>query len=214
MLRKICKTELGEGFFYQTSQTDEDFHMLFTKIRKNNTYVHEDKWENKNMHKGIFVDILPLDHFPKNKLIGKIVLHAASMMHQICAFNNCASDNIMAKVIFKIGKKLPRKFNYKVRDMLLKTTNALSSKKNICSFGSHYQPMIRRVFKTDWFFGEEVTMEFEGRQFRVPTNWEKYLLHLFGKNYMQLPPVEMRICHTDFTKINFESDKEPGKEQE
>ena len=212
--RKICKTELGEGFFYQTSQTDEDFHMLFTKIRKNNTYVHEEKWESKNMHKGIFVDILPLDHFPKNKLIGKIVLHAASMMHQICAFNNCASDNIVAKVIFKIGKKLPRKFNYKVRDMLLKTTNALSSKKNICSFGSHYQPMIRRVFKTDWFFGEEVTMEFEGRQFRVPTNWEKYLLHLFGKNYMQLPPVEMRICHTDFTKINFESDKEPGKEQE
>ena len=53
-------------------------------------------------------------------------------------------------------------------------------------------------------------MEFEGRQFRVPTNWEKYLLHLFGKNYMQLPPMEMRICHTDFTKINFESDKEPS----
>lgn len=210
--REICKTELGKEFFYQTSQTDEDFHMLFTKIRKNNTYIHEDKWESKNMHKGIFVDILPLDHFPKNKLMGKIVLHAASMMHQICAFNSCASDSIIAKIIFKIGKKMPKRFNYKVRDILLKTTNKLSSKENICSFGSHYQPMIRRVFKTDWFFGEEITMEFEGRQFRVPTNWEKYILHLFGKNYMELPPMEMRICHTDFTKINFESDKEPGKE--
>lgn len=209
---KICEKEFDGKYVLQNCFTDPEYHMLFTKIRKCGTYVHEEKWSGKDMNKGIFVDILPLDYFPKNKFMGSLVLHAVSICHQICAFKTCKSNRISAKILFKLGKKIPKPVRYKIRHWVLKISNRFSSKENICSFGSHYQPMIRRVFKTDWFLGEPKTMEFEGRQYSVPANWENYILHLFGENYMELPPEEMRVCHTDLMKINFDGDTKPERE--
>ena len=36
---------------------------------------------------------------------------------------------------------------------------------------------------------------FEGKKYFAPKNKEKVLEKLYGKNYMQLPPVEQRECH-------------------
>ena len=37
---------------------------------------------------------------------------------------------------------------------------------------------------------------FEGRQFRIPKEYHKYLTHIYG-DYMQLPPEEKRVStHT------------------
>lgn len=208
--REICKTELGNDFFYQDSFTDPEFRMLFCKIRKNNTYVHEEKFSTVNMHKGIFADILPLDYFPKSKFWGKVMLHCVSMSHSACALDSCPSGSPIAKIVYKLGRIFPRSFHYKMRDRLLKFSSRHSSKENIASLGSHYMPMTKRVFKSDWFTGKERTLEFEGRQFSVPARYEEYILHLFGPDFMELPPPEKRICHTDFDRINFHGSSAPG----
>lgn len=191
---KYCKKELSDEFYYQTCFTDKEFPMLFAKLRKRNTYVCEEKWKDKEMEQGIFIDILPLDYFPDSTRWGNVALHGISFLHQAAAFENCKSGSVMAHILFRILKILPRKVTYRLRDWLLKITNRFSHRTNICSFGSHYMPMIRRVLKAEWF-GEGQMMEFEGKMYRVPSMWESYLLHLFGKNYMQLPPVKERACH-------------------
>lgn len=43
-------------------------------------------------------------------------------------------------------------------------------------------------------YGEPVQVEFEGKQYNAPANWDKYLSNLYG-DYMQLPPEEDRIPH-------------------
>ncbi len=192
--RKYCKRELSDKYYYQTCFTDKEFPMLFAKLRKKDTYVCEDKWKDKNMEQGIFIDIMPLDYFPDSIRWGNLALHGVSFLHQAAAFENCKSGSIAAHILFRILKILPNKVTYLLRDWLLKITNKFSHKTNICSFGSHYMPMIRRVLKTDWF-GEGLMMEFEGNMYRVPSKWESYLIHLFGKNYMKLPPVKERVCH-------------------
>ncbi len=199
---KICKTELSDKYFYQTSITDPEFPPLFAKIRKNGTYVRETKWDDKDFHKGIFVDILPLDYFPKNRVMGSLVLHMASFLHQVCAFNNSNSDKTIVHILYTFARIFPKKFWYRVRNIVLKTCNALSGKKYVCSFGSHYQPVQRRVLKTEWF-GEGIPMELEGKEYMAPSHWEGYLLHLFGKDYMQLPPPKDRVCHGDLEHIRF-----------
>lgn len=122
----------------------------------------------------------------------------------------------MAHILFRILKILPVKVTYRLRDWLLKLSNRFSHHNNICSFGSHYMPMINRVLKTEWF-GEGTMMEFEGKQYRVPSKWEDYLLHLFGKNYMKLPPVQDRVCHLNLYQTivdpeEFQKWKEAKKE--
>ena len=36
---------------------------------------------------------------------------------------------------------------------------------------------------------------FEGIEVRIPNQVETYLINLYGKNYMQLPPIEKRERH-------------------
>ena len=200
---EICKTQLPEGYFYQSSLTDPGYPNIAAKIRKDNTYMCEKKWDDRKLHKGIFVDILPLDYFPENKLCGKIMLHAASFLHQVCAFKYCHSSNIIVRVLFKLAKLLPVTFWYRVRDKALKFCNRHSSHKHVCSFGSHYQPMIRRVLESEWF-GDGTELELEGKMCMAPAKWEGYLLHLFGESYMELPPEDKRVCHSDLDSIRFD----------
>lgn len=199
---EICKTELPQGYFYQSAFTDPEYPVIAAKIRKDGTYVREKKWDDRQMHKGIFIDILPLDHFPKNKLLTKIYLHIASFLHQVCAFKYCHSKNIIIRILFKLAKILPVTFWYKRRDKFLKFCNKHGDKELVCSFGSHYQPMTRRILKSEWF-GEPTELELNGRMYMAPEKWEKYLLHLFGKNYMELPPEDQRVCHGDLDAIRF-----------
>ncbi len=201
---EICKTELPKGYFYQTSLTDPEYPNIAAKIRKDNTYVREKKWDNINLHKGIFIDILPLDHFPKSQKLTKAYLHIASFLHQVCAFKYCHSSNIFVRVLFKLAKKLPRTFWYKRRDKFLKFCNKHGDPELVCSFGSHYQPMTKRILKSEWF-GEPTDLELAGRMYMAPEHWEKYLLHLFGETYMQLPPEEQRVCHSDLDAIRFDT---------
>ena len=200
---KVCSEELGDKYFYQNCFNTPDFYMLFSKVCKNGTYVHEERWSNKNVNKGIFVDILPLDYFPKNAILGGIVLHFISFIHQVCLFEDCKSTKLIVKTLVNLCKKLPTSWFYRLRAVFLKAVNRFSSKENICSFGSHYQPMTKRVFKSCWFEGEQKYMIFENHELRVPSNWENYIIHLFGEDYMQLPPADARVCHTDLAKVNF-----------
>lgn len=197
---KACETDLDSRFFYQTCFNDPTYPMLFAKVRMNNTRVSENKWSDREMHSGCFVDILPLDYFPTDPIRSKLFLQIARILHQACCFDACQSSHLIAHIAFRYIKKRGSMYAYTVRDKFLRYVNSHGSKKYYCSFGSHYQPMIRRRLDTDWF-GTPTTMEFEGEMLPVPENWEKYLIHLFGKKYMKLPPVEDRVCHTDFERI-------------
>ena len=197
---KVCSEQLDSRFTYQTCFTDSEFPMLFAKLRMNNTRVSENKWSNKEMHQGCFVDILPLDHFPSNPLRAKFTLRVARILHQACCFNSCHSSHLIAHIAFRMIKRRGSKYAYNLRDRFLKYTNRHGSSKYYCSFGSHYLPMIRRRLDADWF-GKPKYMEFENMMLPVPEKWECYLIHLFGNSYMELPPVEGRICHTNFNQI-------------
>lgn len=197
---QACADELDSRFFYQTCFNDPLYPMLFAKVRMNNTRVSEDKWSDREMHSGCFVDILPLDHFPKNPITSKLYLQIARILHQACCFNRCKSSHLIAHIAFIYIKKRGPMYAYTVRDKFLRYVNAHGSSKYYCSFGSHYQPMIRRRLDADWF-GTPGEMVFEGESLPVPEKWESYLLHLFGETYMELPAEEDRICHTDFDRI-------------
>ena len=208
---ELCKTQLPEGYFYQTCFTDPEYPHLMAKIRKDGTFVREVKWDDRNMHKGIFVDILPLDYFPENGRLAGIYLHLASFLHQLCSFKYCHSQKPVVRFLFRLAKLLPVTFWYKVRDKVLKSCNRHGSKNLVCSFGSHYKPMIRRVLKSEWF-GETIELEMYGKKFMAGKNYEGYLHHLFGTNYMQLPPPDKRVCHGDLDAIRFGDEEDPPYE--
>ena len=58
---EIASKELKENYFLQTHQTDPEYPLFYAKVRKNNTFIDERSYQDLNIHKGIFVDIFPVD---------------------------------------------------------------------------------------------------------------------------------------------------------
>ena len=197
---EICQSELSDQYFWQTCFSDPAYPMLFAKIRKNGTFIREMKWDNRKMHKGIYVDILPLDEFPDNSFRGTLILKTMSFLHQVCAFTRSHSRWPIIRLLFRLVKLTSPLFRYRVRDWVMRYSNRHGGGHLVCSFGSHYQPMIRRVLKKEWF-GTPRPIKFEGRDFLAPTGTEDYLLHLFGEKYMEMPPPELQVCHGDLDSV-------------
>ena len=61
----INSDELDKKYFMHSDETDSDYWLPFIKIRKNNTTFDEKVIKNCDTHKGIYVDIFPMDYFKK-----------------------------------------------------------------------------------------------------------------------------------------------------
>lgn len=206
-LEKCCKKDLGKGFFLQTNNIEPNFLMLFAKIRKNNTYVREEKWDNVDLHQGIFIDILPLDLFPRtNNIKKRIILEKFNVLNCACQTGRCLSKHLLSNILYKYYMLFSNSTLQKKRRKYIKKLSKDKDTDLVCSFGSHYRPLIKRVLKREWFLNDDTKMEFEGKKYPVPNGWKEYLIHLFGPNYMELPPVEKRANHFNFYEVDFDKD--------
>ena len=197
---EVCKTQLNELYSVQTCFNDPGYPMLFAKIRKNGTFIREEKWDRVPMHNGIFVDILPLDNYFPKGIRAEIGLKIMGFIHRVCTRNILPTNNPVKKIVHHIALNKPVMYWYKKRESILKWCNRHIHGDWVCSFGSHYQPMNRRILKKEWF-GENEDIEFEGMICMSPKNPEGYLTHLFGEDYLKLPPKRFRVNHADLENI-------------
>ena len=198
---ELCSTQLDKRYTLQTCFSDTGFPLLFSKVRKNNTYVREAKWDNLLSNNGIYVDILPLDTYYKNGLRAKFGLAIMSFYDDICNHKKWKMKKPVKKLIYRYAMSKPITYWYKKREAFMEWCNKhIHSDEYVCSFGSHYKPMTKRILKKEWF-GDHTEIEFEGMSCMAPQYPERYLTHLFGENYMKLPPKRNRVCHGDLEDI-------------
>ncbi len=207
-LMKIAKDELPEDLFVQTKGTDKGCYFYYAKVRRTGTYFGENKFEHTTLHKGIFIDIFPLDYVPDSPLLQKFFFKVFT-----CLIGMICSKSKTGEPLYKTSKMpfiwffrivqaiLPKSFMLWLRVVLGKLANAMSKKNYLASLsGFHGFP--QEVAPAEWW-GDGVDIEFEGRTFRAPSQYHTLLTHMFG-DYMELPPVNKRVCHSvDKEKIIF-----------
>ncbi len=208
-LCKIAKEEFGENYFLQTQKTEKDCYFYYAKLRKNGTYFGEDKFEHTNLHKGIFMDIFPLDYIPECKILQKIFFRGFSCLTGFICSKEKTTEFLYKNmslpfiVTFRLMQCiLPKWLLLSLRNLLGKLSCALSKKRSLASLsGFHGYPM--EIAPEKWW-GDGCDVEFEGLTVRAPSEYHTLLTHMFG-DYMQLPPEEERINHNvEPEKIIFE----------
>ncbi len=192
---KIAPSELKEGFFLQTKDTDPAYPFPFAKIRKNNTLLIETgETGEEPYHHGIFLDIFPQNHYKYSWFVDwmrwsflfrdkKKKYPKGSLKRAFITFYT----NIIMGIPASISNKIKSYFGKHTEYFLDESAPYLSYD---IAFTEPYCTK-----KTDIFPVQYVENIFEGQGFYLPKDPDAVLISQFGPTYMELPPEIERRTH-------------------
>lgn len=193
---KVAQDELGENYYVQCSETEEQLGRLYTKIRKNNTVLLlADEVQNSGHH-GVWIDIFPLIHINNTT-----EYRVKRILVSIYSYLTMGNDNYA--IARRITREKKTTISVYLRDLirllplairlriakLLKGIIFRSHGSEISYiWGNLSSPMPESIYGA----GKDVL--FEGVLFRAPVDCDAYLKSTYG-NYMQFPPENERGGH-------------------
>lgn len=194
-LLNILPQKLGEKFWLQCYETDNNYWNYFAKVRKKGTLYKEKNLKNIPDEKcGIWVDIFPLDNLHDKPLFNKRVNYLIKTIGFTLKKRELSlPDSEFSRRYLPIMKY----WSLFSKETLLKKENKLFRKyKNreseYCSDMGDFTSAPVPYKKTS--FGQEF-ISFEGEMLPVPQDYDNILTTYYG-DYMTLPPENERFVHT------------------
>jgi len=204
---KLCLNNLPKEYFLHCKETDKNYWLPFIKIRKNDTIFEYESIKSIDTHKGIYVDIFPLDNANKK----------TSLFQTIQAY---IAKRLIRLIQRKRGVKLekPTKkmkitlFFFKIfsikqlsdfRDFIM-SLNKNDDSAFFTNLGSNYNYIKQTLIKNNYYTAIEV--EFEKKKYKAPKNPD-YVLKSIYNNYMELPPKKDRVAHNP-VRVKFKGENE------
>lgn len=193
---EIASEELGEKYFVDNYNTNDENPLVFTKIRLLGTEYIENKSNALAKHKEVFVDIFPYYYISDNEILRKIEALKMQILTQMLlikgGFKVWKGESKFKYIKFLPVQILAKCYSVKsIRNKIDKLYNKYVNTKNICVHaGSCYNYW---YFPTTWF-NELVDIQFEGIKFKIPKEYDSFLRKAYG-DYMKLPPEDERKTH-------------------
>lgn len=191
---KIAHLYLPDYYFLQNIYTEREFYCNYSKIRDTRTTFIENSVKKLNINHGVFIDIFPLDIYPKSRLIQvyiKIIEKFANsiIFEQYEVINGkSVKEKITSKfshVFFKTAYKATM-----CKEKLYKNINKRNGNKVKNYSGAWGDKEIHDIS----YFKEQINLEFEGIYVSAPKKFDQYLRNVYG-NYMIYPPIEKQVSH-------------------
>ena len=192
---KIASNEINSNYIIDNINTNDKYYSNFTKIRKKNTIFEQDSQVKYDGPKGVWIDIFPLDEVKKinskiasmQKNIGKTLSRLVLYKNNIIEGRYKSFKNVLGKMVFFKSKTL-----IGFIDKIYQLQNNKTNNECVINLPSGYSHKKETYKKINYFPAKK--LEFEGKQYNVPNNYDSVLTQLFG-DYMKLPPQEQRITH-------------------
>lgn len=191
--REVCRTELGEQYYFQDMELTEGYRWGYGKLRKKNTLFLRENQEHMPYEQGVFIDVFPRDSVPDGKwrrkwhkfqcfCVRKILWSAVGQKADRRWYMRgwyCVLNKLVGKRVFRLYRHLLKKSSDNSTTLVRNLTFPVPNKAD--------------GYCREWYH-ESVELEFEGHRFQVNKEYKKWLEQEFG-DYMQLPPMEKRKVH-------------------
>lgn len=171
--------------------TGEQYGFHYTKLCDKRTVVRRDHRKDERLF-GVWIDIFPMYSIDDNDEVAKNDIRKALYWGQKSWGYLGVPHRNPLKKIYHIATD-----NYNLKHCL----NEIDSIVNRYPYGSTKRirivPIVSQKlsFANTNHFENRQLMEFEGKAFYVPKDYDQYLTNQFG-NYMTLPPIESRVTHS------------------
>lgn len=178
-------------------ETSKIYWLPYAKLRNINTIYEEDSQKDYKGHKGIWLDIFPIDNAEENadsivqwnrwkKVLNiRFILTLKYNLH--CELYK--SKKVIA--IMNILKFLPKKILIKVQKRTM-TKCKNNKSKYICYYATG--DGFKKVFMRRNKYFPTTKAIFEGKKYNIPREYDYVLRKQYG-NYMEMPPIDKRKSH-------------------
>lgn len=196
----IAEEKLSDKYYLQTRAKSDYYSKAYAKLRMNNTIcVSNDAAKRSKRHPGIWIDIFPLDSGTNQAGIYE------KGRRRISKF---LSDNIRMRkreeylpMAHRVISFLPIQTLSKISDILLSGEGDYY----LCYSGLYANIYgIERETIAKFHYDPPIELEFEGKMYKAPKDYDFYLRQIYGDNYMIIPPVSERKVH-NIIQLNFDT---------
>ena len=208
--KSVFQVALGDKYDMEAPNfQNKDTKTTWGKIYKKGTTLKEIQDVNVPYNTGVFIDVFILENVSENKIVRYIDAFVANFMKGVAT--SMVYYKYSNEHLEKFYKGTCRTFVYYRMRQFLGFMFSWCSHEKWCSLFDNF---VSRHKKTTsmWtiptgrknYIGEMVysntllqreLVKFENTEFYVPYKYASYLQNLYGKDYMQLPPVEKRERH-------------------
>lgn len=183
---------LNDKYEVKNYRVANDCDYVITRIYIPGVYIDNPFNRYSKVDKRLYFDVFPLDYAPnevENQNNQKNILKSLKRKMALMDFKVYSRNPIKACAKYCVAFVLSLR-----RDSLLATLDdemrKYSNTNYLCSMASQYS-YEKQLFSVD-VYGQPTEYDFDGHKFWGPEKAEIYLSQLYGKDYMQLPPVEKR----------------------
>ena len=182
-----------EGYYLRDTRGVAETTINHSKVMKLGT-IYDDK---KNLDKpgchGVFVDIFPIDVIPVKPFQRYILKFIAAIRlvytRDYPMKHNGKKLEILSKLMLSLPKSLKNKIRKTSDHYIMRYQN---ENENVQWIGLSSPEELSVIYPYD-MMDELIDVEFEGHTFKMTGHYHEMLTSWYG-DYMQLPPVEERVC--------------------
>ena len=190
--KEKCHLFLDKKLFYFQQGDTKEWPLYFSKIRMNNTLYLEEDVRGRDMHHGIYIDIMCLNNTFSNKYLRySQFLCARILSASALGRRGFITDSKLKRIVTSCAAFLMVK---PLRNVLMAYVQVLNRKANRTNLVSHFFGRAKfknTCFRSDWL-GNRRDVSFENNSFQVMEHYERYLESRFGSQYMELPSEETK----------------------
>lgn len=201
-----CKKDLDSTKWFlqipENESTSADYGIA--RLRLNGTKFILESRKNVKCHDGFFVEIFPYDNIPDSKLCAKLYVNFFAVLKRIVAIRKGYGSNprtLYARLAISVAKVIFKPFKTETLEKWLKKYPYKYSKK--CT--KQVAPLTEGYVHEHHDYKTLVELTkgiFEGEEFPIPVDYDKFLTEQYG-DYMTCPPVEEQVNHHKIIDINF-----------
>jgi lipopolysaccharide cholinephosphotransferase len=195
----VVNDKLDKDRFYFQLEDSEEWPMYFSKIRMHGTTFIEEDVKDRDMHHGIYIDIMCLNNSSEIKIVRYMQYRSARILNTRALVEKGYISNTKFKTVaLTISKYIINGF---IKNSLLGFVRSFN-KKN-CNLVGHFfgrAPFLKTSFPKD-FLGKPRYVKFEDMMLPVPSNVEGYLEVRYGERYMDIPSEKVKALYPSHAYI-------------
>ena len=186
---------LPENYFIQNYKTDFGFPTISSKLRDSNTtYIEKTVSELTSLNHGIYIDIFPIDGYPKNKLKAAIFEVRKKSYRRKLATVFKTERSLKTQILYRFYRLLGC---HKRIDKIAKSYENMIKKykiqdSDIAANHANWQGKLEYADKSQ--YGKGCEAYFEGLKVIIPEKYDEYLRQKYG-DYTKPLPKEEQVGH-------------------